>query len=61
MTRVVYRIPDFCDPDTGSVYSDIEFIVESNADDIRETARLAGKIENAISPASPPNCGDLKV
>jgi hypothetical protein len=43
--RKVYTILDFTDEE-GCVYSEIEFIVEVvDSDDIRETARLAGTLQ----------------
>jgi hypothetical protein len=48
MSRIVYKIPDFTDED-GSVFSEIEFIVDvEDSDDIRETARLAGTLQQMV-------------
>jgi len=48
----VFKVPDFTD-DEGIVYSDIEVVMESDGD-VRETARLAGKVENALEKSAPP-------
>ena len=47
--RRVYKIPDFTD-DEGCFYSEIEFIVVADSDDIRETTRLACSIQKSLSP-----------
>ena len=48
----MFKVPDFTD-DEGIVYSDIEVVMESDGD-VRETARLAGKVENALEKSAPP-------
>jgi hypothetical protein len=46
MSQVTFRVPDFVGED-GTEYTDIEVIVEMDAD-IRDTANLAEKLQRSL-------------
>ena len=52
MREVVYKVPDFTDAD-GITYSDIEVVVTTEGDDVREAAQLAGSVERSSKTLSP--------
>lgn len=48
MSEVKFKVPDFTDPETGVEYSEIEVVVMSDGDDLREAASLAGSLERSL-------------
>jgi hypothetical protein len=63
MSRVSFKLPDFAGPD-GVKYTDIEVVVESDAD-VRETSKLTsvvatslGTCQTSLSVRQPANNSD---